>query len=496
MGVALYRKYRSKKLSEIVGQEHITTTLSHALKSGRISHAYLLTGPRGVGKTSIARILAHEVNNLTYDEDASHLDVIEIDAASNRGIEEIRDLREKIHSAPASAKYKVYIIDEVHMLTKPAFNALLKTLEEPPSHVIFILATTEAHKLPETIISRCMRFTFKPIEHTKAVEHLRSIAKSESIAISDEALRLIVEHSEGSFRDSISLLDQISSGSGATEADDVLRMLGIPPADAISQLLDKTLHGSPHELLEHLARFREQGFQAAAIAKRAGSALRQRLLDNQLPLDTQHITEVLRRLLDVPSAHDPDSLLEIILLGLNLQTGGSTPVRQPQKAANSAPAEPKNRQSTATKEKPAVVSDSNKPNTQTQAQPKKAAAPGTPIMDIWPQVLTTVKKRHNTIYSVLRMAQPKLNQENELVLAFAYTFHQKKMNEEKSRLLIRDVLADVLGRSVSVVCVVEKNIRPPQVTVADAKTIKADTKSGDSIDNISNIFGGAEVLES
>src|SRR4051795_2327124 len=143
MGQALYRKYRSKSLKEIVGQEHVTKTLEEALKSGRISHAYLFTGPRGVGKTTVARILAREVNAFSYEGESAHLDIIEIDAASNRRIDEIRDLRDKVHIAPTSAKYKVYIVDEVHMLTREAFNALLKTLEEPPAHVIFILATTE-----------------------------------------------------------------------------------------------------------------------------------------------------------------------------------------------------------------------------------------------------------------------------------------------------------------------------------------------------------------
>src|SRR3989338_6378000 len=173
MGQALYRKYRSKSFSEVIGQEPITETLEKAIKSGRISHAYQLSGPRGVGKTSVARILAHEVNKLTYKDESIHLDIIEIDSASNRRIDEIRDIRQKVHIAPTSAKYKVYIIDEVHMLTKEAFSALLKTLEEPPAHCIFILATTEPHKLPETIISRTQRFNFKPIETAKAVVHLK-----------------------------------------------------------------------------------------------------------------------------------------------------------------------------------------------------------------------------------------------------------------------------------------------------------------------------------
>src|SRR5579859_7016374 len=193
MGQALYRTHRPTRLRDVVGQEHITTALTRALKKGTISHAYLFTGPKGVGKTSIARILAHEINGLPYEEEATHLDIIEIDAASNRRIDEIRELRDKVHIAPTSATYKVYIIDEVHMLTKEAFNALLKTLEEPPAHVIFILATTEAHKLPETIVSRTQRYSLRPVPEEQVVKHLREIADGEKIVIDDDALALVAK---------------------------------------------------------------------------------------------------------------------------------------------------------------------------------------------------------------------------------------------------------------------------------------------------------------
>ena len=211
MSKALYRKYRSKSLDEVIGQKHITDILSRAISVGRVSHAYLLTGPRGVGKTSVARILAHEINKLPYNEEITNLDIIEIDAASNNGVEDVRDLREKVQIAPVSASKKIYIIDEVHMLSKAAFNALLKTLEEPPEHIVFILATTNAEKLPATIISRTQRFNFRPISVDDAVKHLAYIAKQEGIKVTDDALKLIAQRSDGSFRDSISLLDQLSS---------------------------------------------------------------------------------------------------------------------------------------------------------------------------------------------------------------------------------------------------------------------------------------------
>ena len=268
MSQALYRKYRSKKLSEIVGQTHITRLLERALKRGTVAHAYLLTGPRGVGKTSIARILAHEINNLPYTDESTHLDIIEIDAASNNSVEDIRDLRDKVQIAPVSAPKKVYIIDEVHMLSKSAFNALLKTLEEPPEHVVFILATTDADKLPATILSRVQRFNFRLISEADVVAHLRTIAEAERIKIDDDALRLIAEQGQGSFRDSISLLDQLQHvADGAITAQLIEESLGLASAQDIDALLAAAAAGDIAAIVQQLGAMEHNGVPAPIAAE-------------------------------------------------------------------------------------------------------------------------------------------------------------------------------------------------------------------------------------
>ena len=240
--IVLARKWRPMKFEEVVGQEHITQILRNALKNERIAHAYIFAGPRGVGKTSTARLLAKAVNCENYPvidpcnncstcnsiTKGQNLDVIEIDGASNRGIDEIRNLRENIRFSPASARYKIYIIDEVHMLTKEAFNALLKTLEEPPPHAIFIFATTEIHKVPLTILSRCQRFDFKRISTQKIQESLKNIANAEKIKIEDEALFLISRKADGSMRDAESILDQmISFGIDKLSVEHIRESLGL-----------------------------------------------------------------------------------------------------------------------------------------------------------------------------------------------------------------------------------------------------------------------------
>jgi DNA polymerase III subunit gamma/tau len=253
MGKALYRKYRPKTLAEVVGEPQVTETLEKALSSGKISHAYLFIGPRGCGKTSVARIFAHEINQFKYELEDSYVDIIEIDAASNTGVDDIRELREKAAIAPAKGKYKIYIIDEVHMLSKSAFNALLKTLEEPPRHVIFIMATTDAYKVPVTITSRSQVYTFKLAEPQTMFNFLKDVCAKEKIKISDDALMLIVKRGGGSFRDSLSLLEQIATLSDQQiEKAQIIDILGLPEDEIISNILSDYVDGMFSEIVNKL----------------------------------------------------------------------------------------------------------------------------------------------------------------------------------------------------------------------------------------------------
>lgn len=309
----LYRKYRPTKLEDVVGQEQVTSVLANAIKSGKISHAFLFIGPRGTGKTSVARILAHAVNGFDYQVEDSYLDIIEIDAASNTGVDNIRELREKAVIAPTKGKYKVYIIDEVHMLTKSASNALLKTLEEPPEHVIFIMATTDAHKVPITISSRTQVHTFKLARPEVMLAHLKEISQAEGIKITNEALEIVVRRGGGSFRDSLSLLDQVAAISDQEITAEVLgHALGLPQEEVIHQLLDsyeKRDSNQVHQLLKDLL----------------GSGVRPEILVSELieTIIAQPKTELLPLLAKLPEVSPPfpEAKLLLAFLGENSTSG-------------------------------------------------------------------------------------------------------------------------------------------------------------------------------
>lgn len=476
MGQALYRKYRSKSFREVVGQEHITRTLSRALESGRISHAYLFTGPRGVGKTSVARVLAHVVNGLPYVDESVHLDIIEIDAASNRRIDEIRELRDKVHVSPSSAKYKIYIIDEVHMLTREAFNALLKTLEEPPPHCIFILATTEAHKLPETIISRTQRFEFRPIPKEAAAEHLARIAKTEKISIDEEAIELLAEHGQGSFRDSISLLDQLgSSGEKITEAS-VRDFLGLPSDRLIENIAAAVESGESPKVVSALDGLREQGADPATVARSLSRLLRQKLVSGS---GAEWMAGLLKQLLEVPASSRAEDALEITLLGACAMSPGEPSPRDKQPPTKTVQASiPKDRLIGG---KPAEIKKTEDPKA--DAQPFS--------QDSWEVILENVKKQAASLYTALRLAEPRV-EDNKLILAFQFPLHQKKINQAKHKNLVGRTVAEVTGQEMAIESIVDPALR---ADIAEGQPPKKPASS-EQLQTISNIFGQAEVLES
>ena len=335
MYLALYRKYRPRTFEEVVGQDHIVKTLVNQIKLDKISHAYLFTGSRGTGKTSTAKIFAKAINctnskngspcgecEVCKSLDGTNIDVLEIDAASNNGVDEIRELREKVKYPPVVGKYKVYIIDEVHMLSTSAFNALLKTLEEPPAHTVFILATTEVHKLPATILSRCLRFDYKLVSLEELSNLLKNILKSENVTFDEQAINIIARAGEGSVRDTLSIADRCVSFAGSElTASKVISVLGVSEREILINMTDKILEKNVGEALVELDKVLSAGKSPLVFASDMVSYFRDLLLVHTLKDDSRQIVVVKDDIFEKMKSQATEKTYSSILKAIEVLSG-------------------------------------------------------------------------------------------------------------------------------------------------------------------------------
>ena len=506
---ALYRRYRSQTFAEVVGQEHVTRTLRNAIANGQVAHAYLLAGPRGIGKTSIARIIAKAVNcpktkngdpcdaceNCVQIRDGRFLDLIEIDAASNRGVDEMRDLREKVRFAPSQGTYKVYVIDEAHQLTSDAFNALLKTLEEPPPNVIFVLATTESQKIPATIVSRTQRFDLRRIPHKTMVQQLASIAKSEKMQVEPAALEAISRHAQGSLRDAESILDQVATfAEGKVRVEDVDELLGATDWEETSALFDalatndaskavglvRTLVDDGRDL--RLFVRRSMDHMRALVLVRASDLLPETatesvgaVLRRQAPLfSLDRLAKIAHRLIEAEqqlrTGEATPLPLELALLDLTTEGASSPPPASkqtvPQPAATRPGPSPMPSRPVTPPAAPArsqaVVDLAERraqlparPASTTDQRPIGAASPSVTLERVrtaWEGLLVRTQERSIAKAAQLVKAEPVAIEGGTVVIAFSDDFARNIWGDRQRPELERD-LSDLLGAVVRVRCV-------------------------------------------
>ncbi|RKY64386.1 MAG: DNA polymerase III subunit gamma/tau [Candidatus Latescibacterota bacterium] len=456
------RKWRPQKFEDVVGQEHVRVTLQNALREGKVAHAYLFAGPRGVGKTTVARLLAKALNcehgptpvpcnscpQCTAIAQGSSMDVLEIDGASNRGIDEVRELRESAQLAPAGGRYKVYIIDEVHMLTTPAFNALLKTLEEPPAHVVFILATTEPHQVPPTIRSRCQTFNFRRLSVGEITGRLSFISEEEGVEAEEEALVLIARKAEGSMRDAQSLWDQaVAFGEGKVSLRSVQEMLGLVEGDLFFRLGEAILKGDVRSGLEVVEEAFDRGVSLGAFADGLTEHFRN-LLAVKVGAPPDLPEEELARLREQAEAGSEEDLARLLVMSSDV---ASELPRSPAPRLRLEVGVVRMAKSLSSVKVEEVLArlgrleQGLKEGTSVVRRPPKDLEE---LKGRWEEVADLVARRSPRLGAFLREGRPRRLEDGVLELAFGSTFHRDAVNRQ--RRVVEEVLKEVFGTKLRV----------------------------------------------